>query len=132
MNQSSDGGIAAKPVILVVENEPILRMDTADVVEDLGYKALEAIHADEALRVLERRTDVGVVVTDIDMPGTWNGLQFARRVRERWPRMGIVLVSGRYSVRREEMPERSVFFHKPINHELFAATLQRMVEAQQP
>jgi CheY-like chemotaxis protein len=68
-------------VVLAVEDEPIVRMSMSDFLDDAGYKVFEAVNADEAIALLQARSDVQVVVTDIEMPGSMNGLELARVVR---------------------------------------------------
>src|ERR1700688_2730161 len=81
-------------VVLVVEDEMLLRMRAVDMVEDAGYSSLEAVDADEAVAILESRSDIALMFTDIQMPGSMNGLELARAVHERWPPIKIILVSG--------------------------------------
>jgi CheY-like chemotaxis protein len=82
-------------VVLVVEDETLMRMFMADFLDEAGFKVFEAVTADEALTVLQARPDVQVVVTDIEMPGTMNDLELTRVVRKRWPGVGVVISSGR-------------------------------------
>ena len=82
------------PNVLVVEDEMILRMRAVDIVEDAGFCPIEAINADEAISVLESRSDISLLLTDIQMPGTIDGLKLAHAVHERWPSIKIILVSG--------------------------------------
>lgn len=100
-------------VVLVVEDELLVRMSMADFLDDAGFKVFEAINADEALALLEARTDVQAVVTDIEMPGSMNGLELARVVRVRWPRIGIILTSGRVCPEPGELTGEVVFLSKP-------------------
>ena len=86
--------IAIKPTVLVVEDEMLLRMRAVDIVEDAGFTSLEAVNADDALALLESRSDIDLLFTDIQMPGTMNGLKLAHAVHERWPAIKIILVSG--------------------------------------
>jgi len=118
--------LAVKVVVLIVEDKPIIRMLAADVVEEAGFEVLEAENADEAVCILESRPDVRIVFTDIDMPGSMNGLKLAAAVRRRWPPIEIVLTSGHRSVSATELPERSVFFPKPYGLGLVVATLRRL------
>jgi CheY-like chemotaxis protein len=76
---------SGKPVILVVEDEVLIRMMAVRVAEDSGFEALSAASADEAIGILESRSDVRLVFTDVNMPGSMNGLRFAHAVRGRWP-----------------------------------------------
>ena len=118
--------VANKAVVLVVEDEPLVRMAAIDLVEEAGLEALEAKNADEAIRILEARSDIQIVFTDIDMPGSMDGLKLAAAVRGRWPPIEIIVTSGHYNIRDDELPDRGVFFRKPYDHRKVIATLQRM------
>jgi two-component system, response regulator PdtaR len=114
------------PVVLVVEDEPFVRMMGAGALEDAGFGVIEACNADEALRVLADRSDVGVVFTDVDMPGSLDGLALARRVHDGWPRIGVVVTSGRYQLGEEVLPYGDPFVAKPY---AVKALLRRIEEA---
>src|SRR6187431_1662079 len=101
--------------VLVVEDEMVLRMRAVDIVEDAGFNALEAVSADEALSILESRSDISLLFSDIQMPGTMDGLKLARAVHERWPEIKIILVSGQVNPSMDEKPKDSRFFGKPID-----------------
>ena len=81
-------------VVLIVEDEMVLRMRVVDMVEDAGYTPLEALDAAEAVAILESRSDVALMCTDIQMPGQMDGMGLAHAVHERWPTIGIIVVSG--------------------------------------
>lgn len=104
----------SKPIVLVVEDEPLLRMMAVDLVEEAGLAALEAAEATEAVEILERRGDIRVVFTDIDMPRGMDGLSLAAWTRARWPSIEIVITSGHIRPSAEQMPERCLFFSKPF------------------
>jgi len=112
------------PIVLVVEDEPILRMNAVTIVEDAGFEAIEASNADEAVAILESRNDIRIVFTDIDMPGSMDGLKLAAAVRGRWPPIELILTSGHVDVRKEDMPARGVFLPKPYDPHRVAKTLQ--------
>ena len=116
----------AKPAVLVVEDEPLLRMMAVDLVEDAGFEAIEAANADEAIKILECRSDIRVVFTDIDMPGSMDGLLLAAAVRDRWPPIEIILTSGHVHITEVEVPLGGVFFSKPYDHSALTRTLQSM------
>src|ERR1035438_9278001 len=116
----------SKVIVLVVEDEPLVRMLAVDIVEAAGFEAIEAGNADHAVRILESRDDVRIVFTDIDMPGSMDGMKLAAAVRNRWPPIEIILTSGLYDVKRDEMPARSVFLRKPYRSDEVVATLRRM------
>jgi CheY-like chemotaxis protein len=82
------------PNVLVVEDEMLLRMRAVDIVEDAGFRSVEAVNADEALSILESRSDISLLFTDIQMPGSMDGLKLAHAVHDRWPSIKIILVSG--------------------------------------
>src|SRR5437868_3782887 len=92
------------PTVLVVEDEMLLRMRAVDIVEDAGFSSIEAVNADDALAVLESRSDIDLLFTDIQMPGTMNGLKLAHAVHERWPSIKIILVSGQVTPTEGERP----------------------------
>jgi CheY-like chemotaxis protein len=104
-----------KPVVLVVEDDFLLRMDAADIIRDAGFDVIEASNADEAIIILESRGDIAVVFTDVQMPGTMDGLKLARAVRGRWPPIKIVTTSGQCVVEASDLPEGGRFLPKPYS-----------------
>jgi CheY-like chemotaxis protein len=102
-----------RPVILVVEDEPLLRLHAADVLEDEGFAVAEAADAEAALKVLEERSDVRLLYTDVQMPGALDGIGLARHVHERWPHILLLLTSGRARPERSEIPDDGRFLAKP-------------------
>ena len=121
--------IRARPlsVVLVVEDELMLRMRAVDIVEDAGFVPIEAVNADEAIKVLESRDDIAVLFTDIQMPGTMDGLRLAHLVHTRWPHIKIILVSGQIAVSEADKPDDSKFFPKPLEIQQMILELQEMV-----
>jgi CheY-like chemotaxis protein len=99
--------------ILVVEDEFLIRLDLVLGVEDAGYRAKEAASADEAIRVLENDPNICVVITDINMPGTMDGIALAHYVRERWPPTVIVISSAYLPERLLDAPHGSMQLPKP-------------------
>jgi len=113
---------------LVVDDEALVRMNAVDVVEEAGFEVIEASNADEAIRILEERDDIVLIVTDIDMPaGSMNGLRLAAKVKRRWPPIQIIVVSGHYSATDADLPADSVFLPKPYHSEQLIAHIHRMV-----
>jgi DNA-binding NtrC family response regulator len=100
-------------VVLVVEDEALLRLDAFDTLDRAGFEVCEAASASEALVVLDRRHDVAVVVTDLEMPGPLNGLDLARQVRKTWPEVAVVIVSGCMRPQPGEIPQEVEFLSKP-------------------
>ena len=118
-----------KTNVLVVEDEMVLRMRAVDIVEDAGFTAVEATNADQAISVLEARSDISLLFSDIQMPGSMDGLKLAHAVHERWPQIKIILVSGQITPSSDEKPENSRFFGKPIDSKEMIAELQDMIGA---
>jgi CheY-like chemotaxis protein len=114
-------------VVLVVEDEMLLRMRAVDMVEDAGYIPLEAVDADEAVKILESRSDIALMFTDIQMPGSMDGLGLARAVHERWPPIKIIVVSGALKLPDIELPADSRFFGKPLEAKEMIAEMQNMI-----
>ncbi len=106
-------GVVLYMNILVVEDEPIIRLGLATAIEDAGYGVLEAASADEALRRLMVSGDYGVMVTDVDMPGSMNGIELAHYVRTRWPGIQILVISGKVGVAPSQLPPGALFMSKP-------------------
>jgi two-component system, response regulator PdtaR len=102
-----------RPVVLLVEDEVLVRLFGADILEAAGFDVIEAANADEALRTLEARDDVQVLFTDIHMPGSLDGLELARCVHERWPDIELLIASGRSQVDPDEIPDNGRFVTKP-------------------
>jgi CheY-like chemotaxis protein len=117
----------APPVVLVVEDEMLLRMRAVDMVEDAGYTPVQAVDADEAVEILESRSDIALLFTDIQMPGTMDGLGLAHAVHERWPPIKIILVSGQLKRSSIAIPADSRFFGKPLESNEMIAEMQHLI-----
>jgi len=117
------------PKVLIVEDEMMLRMRAADIVEDAGFSPVQAVNADQALSILESRSDISLLFTDIQMPGSMDGLKLAHAVHDRWPAIKIILVSGQVGPSDAERPTGSRFFGKPLSDNQMTAELQAMVGA---
>ena len=118
---------AIPPIVLVVEDEMLLRMRAVVMVEDAGYDSIEAVDADEAFAILESRSDIALLFTDIQMPGSMNGLELAHAVHERWPPIKIILVSGQLRLSESEIPLDSRFFGKPLKSDEMVAEMRNMI-----
>jgi len=110
-------GKAGKPldkiVILVVEDEALIRMSAAQLLEDAGYTVVEAWNADIALQILKTRNDIRAVFTDIAMPGSLDGLKLAHAIRNRWPPIHLIVTSGLNAPTEAEFPSIARFIPKP-------------------
>lgn len=100
-------------VVLVVEDEAIIRMNAVALIEDAGHDVIEAANTDEAILQLETRSDIRVVFSDVEMPGSMDGLRLLHAIRERWPPVVLILASGRVSPTASDMPAGTVFLQKP-------------------
>lgn len=103
------------PIALVAEDEPILMIQGVSAIEDAGFEVLEARNTDEAIAVLEGRDDIRVVVTDLQMTGSMDGMKLARAVRDRWPPILIIVVSGHIKPKMGDLPENVTFLSKPYS-----------------
>jgi CheY-like chemotaxis protein len=118
-----------RPVVLIVEDEFLQRMNAAEMIGDAGFNVVEAGNADEAIAILEERPDIRVVFTDIQMPGSMDGLKLAQFVRGRWPPIKIVATSGFVNVANGDLPEGSRFLPKPYRPEQIVAALRELTAA---
>jgi CheY-like chemotaxis protein len=114
------------PVILIVEDEFLLRLDSAEMLESAGFEVIQAGDADEAIAILTARSDIHVVFTDVQMPGSMDGLKLARFVRNRWPPIKIVATSGHVHIEDDDLPAGSVFLPKPYRGAEVVAALRQL------
>lgn len=112
--------------ILVVEDEPLIRLGIAGLAEEWGYGAIEAGDASEAIQVIEGRDDVDLVITDIDMPGTMDGLVLAHLIRTRWPAIRVIVTTGKVAVSQSDLPAGVPFLPKPCREDLLLETVRRL------
>jgi CheY-like chemotaxis protein len=118
---------SGKISILVAEDEPLIRLDVIDQLEAEGYEVFEASSASEAIRILEANASIRLIFTDIDMPGSMDGLMLAAAVRDRWPPVKIIVTSGHRLVEITDMPDGSVFFSKPYKHAAVMETMRELL-----
>jgi len=119
---------AAPAVVLIVEDECLLRELAAELVEDAGFIALQAGDAEEAIAVLVARSDVAAIFTDINLPGSIDGLELAHMVRDRWPPIKILVASGRLRPKQAELPPNSLFLEKPYRGAAVIAHLHSLTD----
>ena len=106
---------SSRPVVLAVEDEPLILMLVVDMIRDAGFDPLSASNADEAISIFERRDDIKIVLTDISMPGSMDGIKLAQAVRGRWPPIRIIVTSGFSGSEQKLLPEGSQFIPKPYS-----------------
>lgn len=111
-------------IVLVVEDDPLVRLVTEEVLADAGFRVIEVPNADDALIVLEARPDIRFIVTDVEMPGTYDGFTLARLVRHRWPQVGIVVCSGRMCPGDGDLPVGVQYLSKPIQPSKLISTVR--------
>jgi CheY-like chemotaxis protein len=116
-------------VILIVEDELLIRMNAVEMIEAAGFEVVEASTADEAIAILEGRLDITVVFTDIQVPGSMDGLRLAAAVRDRWPPIKIVATSGHVKLGPGDLPEGGRFLPKPYNPAEIVKTLRELMVA---
>ena len=114
-----------KAVVLVVEDEALIRISALQIIEDAGFAVAEASNADEAIRILQNRTDIRAVFTDIRMPGSMDGWKLARAIRGRWPPIHLILASALIPD-LSELPANGVFIRKPYSAEQVTAALYEL------
>lgn len=113
----------ARPLALVVEDEPVILMETADLLEEAGYEVLEKTTADAALRHLVEFDKVDLLVTDVQVPGKLDGCALARRVAQHWPEIVIVVLSGATTPTAADLPAKARFVRKPFSARALRAAL---------
>lgn len=117
----------ASQSILVVEDEALLLITIADELRDAGFTVYEATTADQAIKLLEAHADISILFTDIDMPGSMDGLKLSLAVRNRWPPVKIIVTSGKQEPDAGMMPSDSVFMAKPYLSAKLVANIQRLM-----
>ena len=119
--------IVNQPVILMVEDEPLVRLTQVDILREAEIWVVEAQDADEAFELLKRRPDIRAVLTDVNMPGSMDGFEFARLVRQGWPEVGVLVISGKTGPGPGDLPPNADFLHKPILPDDLVAALRKVM-----
>ena len=112
--------------ILVVEDEPLIRLGMVSLVEELGHPVLDVADADAAIRLIETDPEVRVIITDVDMPGSMDGVRLAHFVRRRWPPIRLIVISGQIGVSAAQLPAEALFFAKPYRDDALLAAVRGM------
>jgi CheY-like chemotaxis protein len=122
--------IPQRPIVVVIaEDELLLRTLAAEVLEDEGFITVECENAISALEICKSRPEaIDILFTDIRMPGPMDGLELAHRVRERWPWVGIIIASGNIFVGRDQLPEGARFLPKPYDLHRIVEVIRQMGE----
>lgn len=115
-----------RPIVLLVEDEPLQRIMAIDMIEDAGFDVVEARDAGEAVRILETRTDIRLVFADLDVPNSVDAMKLAATIRDRWPPIHVILTSGRFGQKDVTLPVDTTFFVKPYPHAAVVREMRRM------
>lgn len=118
-------------IVLLVEDEPLVRLVAADILVDANFRVMEAANAEEALTVLQAGVEVDVVLSDVEMPPGVNGYALARQVHEHWPSTEILITSGREWPREGDLPPGAAFLAKPCPSETLVSYVRTSVERAQ-
>jgi two-component system, response regulator PdtaR len=114
-------------VILTVEDEFLVSEYLSRILKDEGYSVISVLSADEAIAVLESRNDIRLIITDINMPGTMNGLKLAAAVRGRWPPIRIIIATGLRPPTKDQMPTGSLLLQKPYTPVSVVEAVERLL-----
>jgi CheY-like chemotaxis protein len=117
-----------KIVVLVVEDEALIRLEAVQIVTDAGFAVVEASNANEAITILESRRDIRAVFTDINMSGSIDGIQLSHAIRGKWPPIHLIVTSGLNAPAQGRLPANSRFIGKPYTAELVAAALRALFD----
>ena len=117
------------PAILVVEDEPLVRLAAVGMLEDAGFRMIEAADGEQALELLTADSDVQLLFTDVTMPGSIDGFALARRVRDRWPHIALMVVSAKRVPQSEELPAGCRFEQKPYSPETVVRHARELTSA---
>lgn len=116
-----------KTTVLVVEDETLVRLYGMDILEDAGFRVLDAGNADEAISVLQSHDEVALLFSDIDMPGSMNGLELAQIVHDRWPNIRLLLTSGHRQPTQDQIPDAGRFMRKPWGGQALMAKIREIL-----
>ena len=116
-----------KQVVLVVEDESLIRISAVEMVKQAGFEAIAASDAYEAIRILESRNDIRAVFTDVQMPGSLDGLKLAQVIRSRWPPVALIVTSGRAHFLEADLPTGGRFLSKPYQCAELEAALRQVI-----
>ncbi len=117
----------SRKIVLVVEDQPLIRFNALDLVIEAGFHGLGAVNADEAIQILEAQPDISLVFTDIEMPGTMDGLILAHYIHGRWPKVNLIIASGKVIVEENQLPVDAKFFIKPYDNGTIIEEMKRMM-----
>ena len=115
------------PGVLVVEDQILIRLNALDFVSAAGFEGIDATNADDAVRILKARADISIVFTDIEMPGSMDGLKLAHYISERYPKVRVIVTSGKAIIKDIQLPVGHKFYSKPYDEEEIVGEMKRMI-----
>ena len=116
-----------RAVVLIVEDESLTRLGAVEIVELAGFEAITASDADEAISILESRNDIRAVFTDVQMPGSMDGIRLAHIIRSRWPPVALIVTSGRSDFSSTDLPTGGQFLRKPYQPTQLESVLRQLI-----
>jgi CheY-like chemotaxis protein len=130
----TDAADDRRPCALVADDDPVIRMAAADILEEAGFRTFEAHNADQALALLAGDSaSIVLLFTDVEMPGAMDGFALAREVARTWPHVGILVASGRQKPGPDDMPEGAHFVGKPFSADVVHDRLKQLLpDGQKP
>jgi two-component system, response regulator PdtaR len=124
--------LASRPVVLVVEDELLVRILQVDILREAGFRVAEAENADEAFDMLRSRSEIVAILTDVNMPGSLNGFEFAQLIKQGWPEVGVLVISGKTQPGPRDLPVGVEFVLKPVRPAALVERIRALVPAAQP
>ena len=122
-----DDGAVTQPVVLVVEDEMLVRVHMTEMLRQAGYAVLDAANADDAINILEKRNDIRVVFTDVHMPGSMDGVRLAHHIAKKWPPVRLFVTSGHVNVAPSDLPEGAEFCAKPCPPDKITSVIESLL-----
>lgn len=116
-----------KPVVLVVEDDALLRMDAVETVKEAGFEVIEVANADAAIAQLKARDDIAVVFTDIELPGSMDGLMLAAAIRDYWPPVKVIATSGHFGSDESRLPTGEPLLVKPYSSHVLKTAISELM-----
>src|SRR3984957_13469532 len=115
--------------VLIVEDEPLIRMGTVYLIQDAGFDVYEAGSDGAAIALLQLHKEIRLILTDVDMPGSMDGLKLAHYVRGRWPPVKIIVTSGHVKVTEDSLPAGALFMSKPYEPAEITHKIRELIAA---
>ena len=128
MSQDDCPSLSDLPIVLIVEDEPLIRLVASDVLTEAGFRVIEAADSDEAMTLVEAKPETVALVTDVVMPGTFDGFGLAHLVASRWPHIGIVITSAHALPGEGDLPRGCEFLPKPYQPSSLIAAVRKVTE----